>query len=86
MQLKKIQGYLHRAQTIVKEVRIQQVLFPVSLTRLDRVPTPSTDAPSPRDAIAATFKPAAGPGEGRRRARSQKESARGDGDEGLLGG
>jgi hypothetical protein len=26
MQLKKIQGYLHRAQTIVKEVRIQQVL------------------------------------------------------------
>ena len=42
MQLKKIQGYLHRAQTIVKEVRIQQVLFPVSLTRLDRVPTPST--------------------------------------------
>ena len=38
-QLKKIQGYLHRAQTIVKEVRIQQVPFPVSLTRLDRVPT-----------------------------------------------
>ena len=65
-QLKKIQGYLNRAQTIVKEVRIQQVLFPVSLTRLDRVPTPSTDAPSPRDAIAATFKPSAGPGEGGR--------------------
>jgi hypothetical protein len=39
-QLKKIQGYLHRAQTIVKEVRIQQVPFPVSWTRLD--PTPST--------------------------------------------
>ena len=36
-QLKKIQGYLNRAQTIVKEVRIQQVLFPVSLTRLDGV-------------------------------------------------
>ena len=45
-QLKKIQGYLHRAQTIVKEVRIQQVLFPVSLTRLD--PTPSTRRPTRR--------------------------------------
>ena len=65
MQLKKIQGYLHRAQTIVKEVRIQQVLFPVSLTRLDRVPTPSTDAPSPH-AIAATRRRTAGPGEGGR--------------------
>ena len=45
-QLKKIQGYLHRAQTIVKEVRIQQVPFPVSWTRLD--PTPSTRRPTRR--------------------------------------
>ncbi len=45
-QLKKIQGYLHRAQTIVKEVRIQQVPFPASWTRLD--PTPSTRRPARR--------------------------------------
>ena len=45
-QLKKIQGYLHRAQTIVKEVRIQQVLWSVSWTPLD--PTPSTRRPTRR--------------------------------------
>ena len=47
-QLKKIQGYLHRAQTIVKEVRIQQVLCPVSWTRLDRAPSTRRPARRPR--------------------------------------